>query len=137
MDYPHKIELLERTRFSRNQTTGDVGGGSDGDPTEITGNYSPSPLTTEFRDNNRPEIHQEGEAQLFTTADINIGDTVRVHLDNSDENYLDYRVEELVDNYGLLEAAADPDLGNIHIAGATAEDARDEYRLILEDEHDG
>lgn len=138
LDYPFKIEHLPRTRHSRNQTTGELEGGSDGSPTEISGNYSPSPLTTEFRNNNnRNDVYNEGEAQLFTTADISIGDTIRVYLDKNNNSYKEYRVEEVVENYGLLESAADPNLGNIHISSATTEDARTEYRLVLEDEHNG
>lgn len=129
LDYPFSLELIEANRPTRNQTTGEYENPDDEDAVEITGNFSPSPLTSEFWQEDSGDHYKEGEARLFTNDDVSIGDKVRVHQDDSGSNYIEYRVDEIIDNYGLLTAAADPDLGNIHVAGADEEDGRTEYRL--------
>lgn len=97
-DHPFTITLIKVTRGSLNQTTRAYTADSKVE-SAITGHYSPNPLAEDLRISQ--DLIEVGDAVLWTTGNVAVGDKVKVVIDSSG-NSVTYRVKSLVSRYSII-----------------------------------
>lgn len=105
-DWPFLIEHFSVTKGYRDQGTSEWVPGSRA-PSPITGNFDSSPIAGEMHD--VTGTIAVGQTSLYTSASLKQHDRIRVHLDSSGNNYVEYTVDAVTHDFAWLEQFAGPD----------------------------
>lgn len=104
-DWPFAIECVSKTHGYRDQGTSAWIDGNE-TITPITGNFDGSPVAGDTHD--ITGTIATGQTSLFTSAALKRNDRVRVHLDSSGSNYVEYNVDDILHDFAWLEQFAGP-----------------------------